>query len=77
MIESTRWDNLTRTEQRLLIKLFGGGSVRNQDPDVIEHLQVCGLITDEGDMTSSGTSVFMAALRQHKAVGHTRAALAA
>jgi hypothetical protein len=27
------WDVLTRSEQRLLIRLFGGGSVRNQNPE--------------------------------------------
>jgi hypothetical protein len=30
MPETPLWDELTRSEQRLLIRLFGGGSVRNQ-----------------------------------------------
>lgn len=38
MPATTLWDELTRSEQRLLIRLFGCGSLRNQDPKAIERL---------------------------------------
>ena len=40
------WDDLTRSEQRLLIRLFGGGSLRNQNAADIEGLSRRGLIDD-------------------------------
>ena len=33
------WDGLTRSEQRLLIRLFGGGFLRNQNAADIEGLR--------------------------------------
>jgi hypothetical protein len=36
MVEATIWAELTRPEQRLLIKLFGCGTTRNEDPAVVE-----------------------------------------
>jgi hypothetical protein len=39
MPERPLWDELTRSEQRLLIRLFGGGSLRNQIPADVEGLR--------------------------------------
>jgi hypothetical protein len=70
------WDELTRTEQRLLIRLFGCGSLRNQDPKAIEGLYQRGLIDDEGALTPPGMMVFAGALHQHRAEAQRRARLA-
>lgn len=40
------WDDLDRFEQRLLIKLFGGGSTRYDDPVVVEGLRRRGFVDD-------------------------------
>jgi hypothetical protein len=39
MFEAPGWDELTRPEQRALIKLFGGGSLRKNDPAVVNGLR--------------------------------------
>jgi hypothetical protein len=75
MPATTIWDELTRSEQRLLIRLFGCGSLRNQDPRAIERLHRCGLIDDEGALTSQGMLVFAGALHQHRAEAQRRAGL--
>jgi hypothetical protein len=76
MPATTLWDELTRTEQRLLIRLFGCGSLRNQDPKAIEGLDRRGLIDNEGALTSQGMMVFAGALRQHRVEAQRRAGLA-
>jgi hypothetical protein len=76
MPATTLWDELTRSEQRLLIRLFGGGSLRNQDPKAIERLHQRGLIDNEGALTSQGMMVFAGALHQHRAEAQRRAGLA-
>jgi|SRR5450755_454927 hypothetical protein len=76
MPASTLWDELTRTEQRLLIRLFGCGSLRNQDPKAIEGLDRRGLIDNEGALTSQGMMVFAGALHQHRVEAQRRAGLA-
>jgi hypothetical protein len=43
-----RWDELTRAEQRILIKLFGGGTLRANDPTETAELRADGLIDDRG-----------------------------
>jgi hypothetical protein len=63
----TDWDELSRLEQRLIMRLYGGGSVRNQSLEAIAHLHGCGLISDEGELTTSGVQVFMIALRRQQA----------
>jgi len=64
---TTRWDELSRLEQRLIMRLYGGGSVRNQNPEAITHLHGCGLIGDQGELTTSGMQMFMDALRRRQA----------
>jgi hypothetical protein len=48
-----QWDELTRSEQRVLIKLFGGGSVRDNNPSETAELRSEGLIDDNG-LTQAG-----------------------
>ena len=50
---ATPWDELTRSEQRLLIRLFGGGSLRNQNAVEIEGLRRRGLIDDDKNLNMS------------------------
>jgi hypothetical protein len=38
MPATTHWNELSRLEQRLLTRLFGGGSLRNQNPEIISRL---------------------------------------
>lgn len=44
----TKWNSLTRHEQRLMARLYGEGSTRNQDPMVIAGLRDLGLIEANG-----------------------------
>jgi hypothetical protein len=66
MPATTHWDELTRSEQRLLIRLYGGGTVRNQDPKAIEDLHRRDLVDDEGKITALGLLLFSVALRRHQ-----------
>jgi hypothetical protein len=43
-----RSNELTRSEQRILIKLFGGGTLRANDPTETAELRSNGLIDDKG-----------------------------
>jgi hypothetical protein len=71
------WDELTRSEQRLLIRLFGCGTLRNQDPKAIEQLHRRALIDDDGALTTSGMQLFAGALHQQQADARRRAGVAA
>jgi hypothetical protein len=71
------WDELTRSEQRLLIRLFGGGSVRNQNTADIEGLRRRGLVNDEQNLSLPGLLVFTLALREQQAAARQRAGIAA
>jgi hypothetical protein len=51
MFEAPGWDELTRPEQRALIKLFGGGSLRKNDPAIVDGLRARGFV-DENDALS-------------------------
>ena len=71
MSEATSWDALSRPEQRALIKLFGGGSLRREASAVVEHLRDQALV-DEGDTLSiRGLFVLTLAIRrQQEVVAH-------
>jgi hypothetical protein len=60
------WDELTRSEQRLLIKLFGGGSVRNEPLGIVGELKTRDLINEHG-LSAFGLRVFVAARRRQQA----------
>jgi hypothetical protein len=58
------WDELTRSEPRLLIRLFGGGSLRNQNAADIEGLRWRGFIDDEQNLGMPGLLVLTLAMRE-------------
>ena len=55
----TLWNELTRREQRIMIKLFGGGSPLGDGPIETANLARLGLITMNG-LTSAGLELFIA-----------------
>jgi hypothetical protein len=57
-----RWDQLSRAEQRMLIKLFGGGTLRANDPTETAQLRSDGLIDDNG-LTPAGIEFVKAAFK--------------
>ena len=61
------WDDLSRLEQRLLTKLFGGGSTRHDDPAVVESLRSRGLVDENNQLSMPGLIVFTLAVRQQQA----------
>ena len=69
------WDELTRSEQRLLIRLFGGGSLRNQNAADIEGLRRRGLVDDERNLSMPGLMVLTLAMREQQADARRRAGL--
>jgi hypothetical protein len=60
------WDVLTRSEQRLIVKLFGGGSLRNESAATIDELCVRGLIDDNGQLTTKGLEIFKEAYQRQE-----------
>jgi hypothetical protein len=70
------WDKLTRSEQRLLIRLFGGGSLRNQNAADIEGLRQRGFIDDEQNLSMPGLLVLTLAMREQQAAARRRAGIA-
>jgi hypothetical protein len=77
MVEAAIWAELTRLEQRLLIKLFGCGSTRNEEPAVVEGLFARGLLDDNHELSKAGLFVFTLALRKQQADVRLRARLTA
>ena len=76
-MSATHWDELTRQEQRLLIRLFGGGSLRNQNAADIEGLRQRGLVDNELNLSMPGLLVFTFAMREQQADAIRRAGTAA
>ena len=58
-----QWDELTRSELQILIKLFGGGTLRTNDPIETAELRSDDLIDDNG-LTPAGMEFVKAALKQ-------------
>jgi len=73
MPETPLWDELTRSEQRLLIRLFGGGSLRNQNPVDVESLCRWGLVDAEQNLSVPGLLALTLAMRQQQADAQRRA----
>jgi hypothetical protein len=67
------WNELTRRQQRILIKLFGGGSLRGDDSVETADLIQRGLVTRNG-LTTSGLEVFKAALKSQYETRRTEVA---
>ena len=57
MSEAAVWDELTRLEQRALIKLFGGGSLRNNDREVVNRQRAGGFVDENGALAMPGLFV--------------------
>ena len=77
MSATMRWDDLTRFEQRSLIKLFGGGSTRNERPAVVDGLRSRGLVDENGELSMLGLLTFTLALRKQQADAQLRTGRAA
>lgn len=69
------WDALTRSEQRLLIRLFGGGSVRNQNAADIDGLRRRGFIDDDQKLSIPGLLVLTLAMREQQSGARRRAGI--
>jgi hypothetical protein len=67
MLEATIWGELSRPEQRLLIKLFGFGSTRNEEPAVIEGLCARGLLDNNHKLSKAGLFILTLAMRKQQA----------
>ncbi|WFU46071.1 hypothetical protein QA640_45775 (plasmid) [Bradyrhizobium sp. CB82] len=65
MTDLMLWNRLTRREQRVIIKLFGGGSLYGNSPIETANLMRLGLITERG-LTSVGLEVFIAAFKAQR-----------
>ena len=77
MSEASAWDDLTRFEQRALIKLFGGGSLRYDDPAVVRRLRARGFADDNDALTMPGLLVLTLAMRRQQAEARIRVGLVA
>jgi hypothetical protein len=77
MSKTAEWDDLTRFEQRLLIKLFGGGTVRKENPAVVDELRARGFIDENSALALPGLFVLTLAMRRQQANALKRIGLAA
>jgi hypothetical protein len=74
MSEASGWDALTRFEQRALIKLFGGGSLRNDDPAVANELRTRGFVDENNALAMPGLFVLTLPMRRTRAEAQSRIA---
>jgi hypothetical protein len=72
MAATISWDDLPRFEQRLVIKLFGGGTTRNELPAVVDGLRSRGLLDEAGKLSMLGLLVFTLALNKQQADAQLR-----
>ena len=77
MPEAAGWDQLTKFEQRALIKLFGGGSLRYDDPAVVKGLRARGLVDENNGLSMAGLFVLTLAMRRQQEVARSREDLTA
>jgi hypothetical protein len=75
MFEAPGWDELTRHEQRALIKLFGGGSLRKNDPAVVGGLRSKDFVDENDALSMPGLMVLTLAMRRQQTVERLRAGL--
>jgi hypothetical protein len=73
MAETTRWDELTRLEQRALIRLCGGSTLRNDHPAVCRSLRTSGLVDENNNLSMPGLLVLALAMRKQQADARLRA----
>jgi hypothetical protein len=74
MSEAAAWDGLTRFQQRTLIKLFGGGSLRHDGPAIANELRSRGYVDENDTLTMSGLSILTDAMRRQQAEAQLRMA---
>ncbi len=72
MSEALLWDALTRFEQRALIKPFGGGSLRNEDPAVVARLRTRSFVDGNNALAMPGLFVLTLAMRRQRAEAQSR-----
>ena len=77
MAATPGWDELSRSEQRLLIKLFGGGSTRNENSAVVDGLRRRGLVDEDNELATPGLLVFTLAMRHQQENAKLRVSLSA
>ncbi len=77
MSEAAVWDKLTRFEQRALIKLFGGGSLRGNSPAVADELRARGLVDKNDALAMPGLLALTLAMRRKQGEARIRVGLAA
>ena len=65
MNDLTLWNELTRREQRILIKLFGGGSISGESQEETANVMRLGLITEAG-LTAAGLNLFFSAFKEQR-----------
>jgi hypothetical protein len=68
MSEASGWDALSRLEQRALIKLFGGGSLRREPSKVVERLRSQTLVDEHDTLSMRGLFLLTLALRRQQGV---------
>ena len=64
--EAAIWAKLTRPEQRALIKLFGGGSLRNEAFAVVTRLRMLGIVDENDALSLPGLRVLTFVIRRHQ-----------
>jgi hypothetical protein len=67
MDEKAIWTELTRVEQRALIKLFGGGTLRNESPALVDALRTRGLVDENSKLSMPGLQALTHAMRKQEA----------
>jgi len=77
MAATISWDDLTRCEQRLLIKLFGCGTTRNENPTVVDGLRSRDLVDENDKLSMLGLLVFTLAIRKQQLDAQLRTGRAA
>jgi hypothetical protein len=76
MSEASGWDALSRLEQRALIKLFGGGSLRREPSTVVEGLRSQVLVDGNDKLSMRGLFLLTFALRRQQGVVAQRSMIA-
>ena len=76
MSEATGWDELSRLEQRALIKLFGGGSLSREPPLVVERLRSQTLVDEHDALSMRGLFLLTLAIRRQQGVVAQRSIIA-
>ena len=66
MAATMGWDELSRFKQRLLMKLFGGGTTRNENRTVGDSLRCRGLLGENNKLAMPGLPIFTRAMRRQK-----------